>query len=62
MPGRWMQKAANKMEKKGTEGTFTAAAKRAGHGVQEYAHMKEHAKGKLGKRARMALRFAEAKH
>jgi hypothetical protein len=59
---RWMQKAATSMKKKGTEGSFTRAAKRAGYGTQEYAHMKEHAPGKLGKRARMALRFAAAKH
>jgi hypothetical protein len=62
MPGRWMSKAAKKMKKKGTEGSFTASAKRAGYGVQEYAHKKEHAKGLIGKRARMALRFAEARH
>jgi hypothetical protein len=57
-----MQKASKKMKKKGTEGSFTRSADRAGMGVQEYAHKKEHAKGTIGKRARMALRFAEAKH
>jgi hypothetical protein len=62
MANRWMQHAAVAMKKKGTKGSFTAAAKRAGYGTQTYAHMKEHAPGKLGQRARMALRFAEAKH
>lgn len=62
MANRWMQHAAKSMKKKGTEGSFTASAHRAGKGVQEFAHEKEHAKGKIGKRARMALRFAEAKH
>jgi hypothetical protein len=62
MPGRWMSKEGKAEKKKGTEGSFTRSAKRAGYGVQEYAHMKEHAPGKLGRRARMAERFAEARH
>lgn len=60
--GRWMQGVANKMKKKGTEGVFSAAAHRAGMSTSAYAHKKEHAPGKTGQRARMALRFAEAKH
>ena len=62
MANRWMQKAAEKMKEKGTKGSFTASAHRAGEGVQEYAHEKEHASGKIGKRARMALAFASSKH
>ena len=36
-------------------GAFTKKAKAAGEGVQEFAHEKEHAKGKTGKQARLAL-------
>lgn len=38
-------------------GSFTAAAKAAGKTVSEYAQEKKHAKGTLGKRARLALVF-----
>lgn len=43
-------------------GAFTAAAHKAGKGVQEYAHEKAHAPGKLGARARLAMRFAAMAH
>jgi hypothetical protein len=36
-------------------GTFTAAADKAGKSVAEYAQEKQHAPGKLGQRARLAL-------
>lgn len=50
-----MQKASAEMQRKGTVGSFTAEAKRAGKTVHEYALEKEHAPGRLGKRARFAL-------
>jgi hypothetical protein len=50
------------MKKKGTVGSFTRMAKRAGKGVQEYAHMKASAPGKVGNKARFALAAAKAKH
>ncbi len=58
----WMQEAAEKMKKKGTVGSFTKSAKKAGKGVHEYAEEKKHASGTLGKRARFALAAAKAKH
>jgi len=57
-----MQGVKEKMKSKGTEGKFSAAAKRAGKSTSEYAHEKTHASGKTGKRARLALAFASAKH
>jgi len=36
-------------------GSFTASAKRAGKSVAEYAQEEKHAKGVLGRRARLAL-------
>lgn len=39
------------------EGSFTAKAKKAGKGVQEYAEEKAEAPGKLGKQARLAKTF-----
>lgn len=38
-------------------GSFTAEAQAAGKSVSEYAQEKKHAKGTLGKRARLALVF-----
>lgn len=43
-------------------GSFTRSAKAAGKGVQEYAREKQHAKGKTGKRARLALTLAKMHH
>jgi hypothetical protein len=61
MPGRWMSKEANREKHAGTKGSFSASAKRHGESTSAYAHEKEHAKGKVGKRARMALMFEKAK-
>lgn len=36
-------------------GSFTKEAKSAGKSVHEFAEMKKHASGKVGKRARLAL-------
>ncbi len=51
---------ANEIERKGTKGVFSAAAKRAGKSTEEFAEEKKHAKGKIGARARMALVFMHA--
>lgn len=53
---KWMQKASEKMEEKGTKGSFTRAAKKAGKSVAEYAKEEEHAPGKMGMKARFAER------
>jgi hypothetical protein len=50
---KWMQAAVPKSH----TGRFTAKAKRAGKTVHQYATAKQHAKGKLGKQARLALTF-----
>ena len=36
-PANWIQKADREMERSGTEGSFTAKAKRAGKSTQAYA-------------------------
>ena len=57
MAKKWMAKAfAN------SHGQFKAKAKAAGESTSEYAHEKEHAKGKTGKQARLALVGMKAKH
>jgi hypothetical protein len=55
MAEKFMQKASEEMEAKGTKGSFTRAAKRAGKGVQEYAREKASSGGAMGKKARFAL-------
>jgi hypothetical protein len=45
---KWIEKAIKK------PGSFSAAAKKAGESTAEYAQEKSGAKGKLGKRARLA--------
>ena len=59
---RWMGGVKKEMQRKGTEGSFSAAAKRAGKSTHELAEEKKHSSGKIGKRARLALAFARAKH
>lgn len=49
----WMQSAVPKSH----EGKFTEKAHAAGESVQEYAREKQHAPGKLGKEARLAMTF-----
>lgn len=39
------------------KGVFTRKAHAAGESVPEYAHQEEHASGKLGKEARLALTY-----
>lgn len=60
--GKWMQKASEDSERKGTKGVFKAAAQKAGKSTREYAEEKKHASGKTGARARLALAYMSAKH
>lgn len=53
---RWISKAIKK------PGSFTAAAKRAGKSVAEYAQEKKHAGGKIGARARLAITLRKMRH
>jgi len=52
---KWMQKAASKMKKKGTTGSLTRIAERAGESAMEYAREHYHSKGKMGQKARFAI-------
>jgi len=62
MANRWMQHEAEREKKAGTKGSFTRIAKAHGHSVHEEAELDKHKKGKIGKKARMALAFAHAAH
>jgi hypothetical protein len=59
---RWMQKAADKMKEKGTEGSFRRIAHAHGRSTHEEAEHDKHKSGKVGQKARMALAFAAARH
>ena len=61
MANRWMQKAKEGMEKKGTVGSFRRIAERKGHSTHEEAELDKHKSGKIGKKARMALAFEAAR-
>lgn len=58
MSRHWIQKAVRKMKKKGTVGSFTAAANKAHMGVQAYASKvlskKSHASAAMKKKANFA--------
>jgi hypothetical protein len=56
-----MQKVNKGIEKRGTEGVFSGAAKRAGMSTSAFAEKHKHSSGKVGKRARLALAFASAR-
>ena len=58
---KWIQKAVNKMERKGTEGSLTKAAHKAGESPMEFARAHKHSKGKVGKKARFALNVNKKK-
>jgi hypothetical protein len=62
MMKHWMQGVSKKIKSSGHSGVFRAAAQRHGESTLEYAHEKAHAPGKTGKRARLALAFAAARH
>jgi hypothetical protein len=59
---RWMQGVSKEIKASGHEGVFSSAAARAGKSTHEFAEEHEHSPGKIGKRARLALAFAKAKH
>lgn len=59
---RWMQKVSSGIKHRGTKGVFSSAAHRAGKSTHEFAEEHKHSSGKIGKRARLALAFASAKH
>lgn len=59
---RWMQSVNKGIKKRGTEGVFSSAAHRAGRSTHEFAEEHKHSSGKVGKRARLALAFASARH
>lgn len=58
----WMAKVSSGIKSRGTKGVFKKAAERAGKSTHEYAEEKKHSSGKIGRRARLALVFASAKH
>lgn len=59
---RWMQHEAQREKHAGTKGSFTRIAKSHGRSVHAEAVHDEHKKGKVGKKARMALMFENANH
>ncbi len=58
---RWMSKAKEGMEKKGTVGSFRRIAERHGRSTHEEAEVDKSKPGKVGKKARMALAFEAAR-
>lgn len=57
-----MQGVSKSIERRGTKGVFKNAAARAGKSTHEFAEEHKHDSGKTGKRARLALAFASARH
>lgn len=62
MAGKWMQEAREKMEEKGTVGSFSREAKEHGMSTMAFARKEKHAGGKMGKKANFALNAAKARH
>lgn len=60
--GHWMEHAEKKMEAKGTKGSFTKAAHKAGKSVPAFARKEKHAGGAMGKKDNFALNAAKARH
>ena len=58
---KWMQREARREKHAGTKGVFSAAAGRAGKSTHEFAEEHKHSKGKVGKRARLALVYEGAR-
>lgn len=56
----WIGKARKSMERRGTVGSFTRAAKRAGMGVQQFARHVLVNKGKYSPAMRKKAGFAKA--
>jgi len=57
---KWMQHAGEKMREKGTVGSFTRAAHRAGKSVSQFAKMPH--TGKMAQKANFARNAAKARH
>lgn len=57
MADKWMGKVNAGIKRRGTKGIFKRAAEHAGKSTHELAEEKKHSKGKIGKRARLALAF-----
>lgn len=62
MAEKFMQAESEREKKAGTKGVFKKAAQRHGMSTRAYAEKEKHAGGTVGKRARMALVFMNAKH
>lgn len=62
MAEHWMQGVSRGIKKRGTKGVFKRAAEHAGESTHEFAEEKKHSKGKIGKRARLALAYESARH
>lgn len=62
MAEKWMGKVSAGIKKRGTEGVFSAEARRHGMSTRAYAEKKKHAGGTTGKRANLALAYMSAKH
>lgn len=52
---KWIQAAVSKMKEKGTVGSLTRIAKKHGESPMAFAKSHEHAKGKVGAKARFAI-------
>lgn len=55
MAEKWIQKAREGMEAKGTVGSFSRAAKKAGMSTMAFARKEKNAGGKMGKKANFAI-------
>ena len=55
MAEKWIQKATEKMKRKGTVGSLTKMAKSKGESPMQFARSHEHSKGKVGQKARFAV-------
>lgn len=62
MAEKWMQGVSKSIKRAGHKGIFKRAAEHAGKSTHEFAEEKKHSKGKIGRRARLALAFASARH
>jgi hypothetical protein len=58
----WMQGVAEKSKAEGKKGVFKRAAERAGKSTHEFAEEHKHSKGKIGRRARLALAYMGSQH
>jgi len=61
MDEKWIQKATSRMESKGTKGSLTKIAKKHGESPLSFAKSYEHAKGKVGQKARFAVNVNKGK-